>query len=72
MVEGFQEIERQCDLSFAWVVHVGSWLLYSTDEVHYIVKHDSESGRHARINMHGMHAGHAGGAGRARFSFKSA
>ena len=56
LVEGFMEIERECSVSFAWVVHVGSWLLYRTDEVHYMVKHDDHAGRNARINMHGSHA----------------
>ena len=56
LVEGFLEIEQQCDMHFAWFVHVESWLLYATDEVYWIVKHDRHAGRSPRFNHAGMHA----------------
>ena len=54
LVAGFLEIEQQCNMDFAWVVHVESWLLYATDEVYWIVKHDRHAGMSPRFNHAGM------------------
>ena len=78
VVAGFLEIERECDMEFVWLVQVRSWLMYATDEIYWIVKHDRQAGRSARFNQSGMHdhacmvASRAGRSGRGRFSVKSA
>ena len=86
VVAGFLEIEEQCDMYFVWVVHVESWLMYATDEVYWIVKHDRHAGRSPRFNHAGMQAcrphqhgldggkvaSRSGRLGHARFSVKSA
>lgn len=75
VVAGFLEIERECDMYFLWVVRVESWLMYGTDEIYWIVKHDGHAGRAARFNQLGVNdpsCSRAGRSGRAKFSVKSA